>query len=87
MSKKDRQKLVQQHKQYIKNVNKFVDQIHEWDFADKFGIVKLPEKEVSSDESSESESEVDVKILKVEHHLIFLHKIFFLQLILLYSIH
>ena len=75
MSKKDWQKLVQQCKQYIKNVNKFVHWIPEWGFAEKFGIVKLPEIEVSWDESSESE--VDVRILKVKHHLTFLHKICF----------
>ena len=72
---KDQQKLVQQCKQYIKNVNQFVDQIHEWGFAEKFGILKLPEIEVSSDESSESE--VDARILKVECHLTFLHKRYF----------
>ena len=56
MRKKDQKKFDTQCKQYIKDVNKFVNQVHDWGFAQKFGITKLPEGDDASDESNESGS-------------------------------
>ena len=44
-----------------KRVNKFVNQVHDWGFAQKFGIMKLPEGDDASDESGNKESNSEVK--------------------------